>query len=1433
MATLVLGAVGSALGGAFGGTILGLSGAAIGGFIGSTIGSVVDQWIVGSFAPNQNIQGARLDALRVTSSTEGSVIPRIYGRMRVGGNLIWATDFLETVKTEEQGGGKGGGGKVTTTTYLYSANFAIALCEGPITGIGRIWADGKPLDRTGVTMRVYLGGEDQFPDPLIVAKVGANRAPAYRGTAYVVFDNMPLEAFGNRIPQLTFEVFSPLADADTAEGKVKAVTMIPASGEFAYSTSVIKKTGASTGFAGASAGSTVAINANAQADVADFVGSLDRMESLAPSVESVSLVVSWFGNDLRAGDCQFKPKVDRKFANDGGFYNYDAVSNLHYISYVDGLNPPPAGLLPQKSKQPFRVQNTSSGPIVVQVYYDDEFWYGISLATGATATVNAPPPFFNQWVKLTSVGGQNFRAYSDTAGQVVVSTSPYIWQVGPTVRSTADVVSYREGKPAFGGTPADRSVVEALTELQARGKRVTFYPFVMMDIAAGNGLPDPYSDNAATAGQPRYPWRGRITCSPAAGFVGSVDKTATAAAQVAALFGSVTPAQFGITGTTVNYTGPAGDWGYRRMILHYAYLCAAVGGINAFLIGSELRGITTIRDAAGNYPGVAALITLAGEVKTILGPDVKVSYAADWSEYFGHHPQDGTGDVFFHLDPLWSNANIDFIGVDNYMPVSDWRDGFDHLDATAWPSIYDRDYLRSNVEGGEGFDWFYSSLANRVDQIRTPITDGAGKPWVFRYKDLRAWWQNQHFNRPGGVEALTPTAWVPQSKPFWFTEIGCPAVDRGTNQPNVFSDPKSSESLVPYFSRGYRDDAIQRAYLEAVLGYWSEAANNPTSTVYGDPMIRTDESAVWTWDARPYPFYPERTDVWSDGPNWALGHWLTGRLGAVSLAALVRNLCVRAGMPEAQIDVTDLYGSIEGYAIAALESPRTSAATLARHFGFDGLESDGKVRFVMRGRVPSTTITPDDMIASDDPRGEMFELTRQQTTDLPLALKWAVVRSDEDYDPAMVEARRITTDTTRTAAESFPVAVPPVEAERRCKRALFEAWVGIENLIFALPPSRMALDPTDVILFDHDGRRTEFRIQTTADEVARRLEGIRQDRFAYDLPPGKARPSGLLPPTTFGPPNVAFLDIPQLTDAVPAYQPYIAGDADPWPGSLAVVRSPALDGFTLQTLVNRRATMGTLVTDLPRGVFGYFDHNEMIVDVGVGTLASVTDVQLFGGANAFAVEVAPGLWEILQAGQIDLIDVKRYRMTRLLRGQKGSEHRMASPAPAGARVVALDLSVYPLPVADVEVGLPFNWRVGPAPRPISDDSYIATAFTPAGEGLRPFAPCHVGQPAREGHTPGDYLIHWKRRDRALSADSWESEEIVMSEASEAYEVDILNGTTVVRTLTTTVPSVLYTGAMQIADFGSLRGPGTQVSIRVYQISARLGRGAPKFEVLQF
>lgn len=1306
MAAIALGVVGSAIGGAIGGTILGVSAATIGGMIGTTIGSVVDSWVVGMLmgGETQRVEGARLDAARITGSGEGAVIPQVFGRMRIGGNVIWATDFREEIikRTERTGGGKGmGGGGGTTveyTEYRYYASFAVALCEGPVTGIGRIWADGDLLDLTGITWRFYPGTETQQPDPFIQAKTGPE-TPAYRGTAYVVFEDVHLERFGNRIPQLTFEVFRALDDPDTAEGAVKAVTIIPGAGEFVYATSKVTRN--------AGQGVSAPENFNALTTTSDFRVALDQLQAAVPGIQAVSLVVTWFGSDLRVGNCEIKPKVDRAS-------------------------------------------------------------------------------------KSTNIA----------------------WSVDGVTRGSAEVVSYISGRPAFGGTPADFAVREAIQECKARGLRVTFYPFIMMDIPAGNSLPNPYSDNAGQTGQPSYPWRGRITCSPAPGYAGTVDKTATAATQVNTFF--------------------TRTWGYRRFILHYAELCAQAGGVDTFLIGSELRGLTQIRSAAGTYPAVSQLITLANDCRTILGGNTKISYAADWSEYFGHHPQDGSGDVYFHLDPLWASSNIDFVGIDNYMPLSDWRDGYEHLDAQEWESIYQREYLQSNIEGGEGFDWYYASDGARAGQIRTPITDGAyGKPWVFRYKDLRSWWSNQHYNRPGGVQSATPTAWVPQSKPIRFTELGCPAIDRGSNQPNAFLDPKSAESVAPYFSRGWRDDAIQRAFIEAVLLYWRNSANNPNSSVYSGRMIDVDNCAIWTWDARPYPWFPSLTDVWGDGDNWRLGHWLPGRLGSVSLAALVRHLCARAGLPPAFVDVSQLWGSVEGYLITALESPRASITTLAQYFGFDAVESEGRIVFRMRGRGPVARVAMDDLVQEGN--GDVIEFERGQETELPQALKWTFARSDEEYDTATVEARRITVEASRVSAAQFPFAVPPEEAERHARRALQETWVSRESATFRLPPSLLALDPADVIALEHDGRTYDLRLSQVNDGSHRAITAVRQDRDVYDMPPGEVRASAVKLPVLFGEPAALILDLPQIAEDHQPHHPLLAAYAQPWPGTIAVYRSQSLDGgFQLLTRTTAPARMGVTIEDFHAGPASRFDMaNALVVELSSGTLTSVTDLLLFDGENALAVETEPGVWEVVQAANAELVAPNTYRLTRLLRGQRGSEDAIRPTVAAGARVVLLDGQLVSLPVAIGDIGRPWQWRIGPAGLPHSDDAYIGFEFAPHARGLEPFSVCHVEQPYLRGREPGDLTIRWVRRSRSIGSDSWDLVEVPMEEDVESYEVDILDGATVKRTLSSNTTSVVYSGADQTADWGAPLGPGQTLTVRIAQLSALVGRGIERTFTLQF
>ncbi len=226
MATLVLAAAGAWAGSAMG---FGAIGVIAGRAIGALAGAAVDGMIFGG--TKQHVEGPRLDDLQVMGSAEGSVIPRVYGTVRLAGQMIWATNLIEeTETTTTTQGGKGGGSvTTTTTTYHYFANFAVGLCEGEVAAVTRIWADGKPMDLSQVTWRLYRGTEDQQPDPLIAGVQGMDAAPAYRGLAYVVFERLPLERYGNRIPQLSFEVVRPV---DDVLSMLPGVCIIPGSGEF-------------------------------------------------------------------------------------------------------------------------------------------------------------------------------------------------------------------------------------------------------------------------------------------------------------------------------------------------------------------------------------------------------------------------------------------------------------------------------------------------------------------------------------------------------------------------------------------------------------------------------------------------------------------------------------------------------------------------------------------------------------------------------------------------------------------------------------------------------------------------------------------------------------------------------------------------------------------------------------------------------------------------------------------------------------------------------------------------------------------------------------------------------------------------------------------------------------------------------------------------
>ncbi len=1304
MATIVLAAAGAAAGSAIGGTVAGLSAAVIGRAVGATIGRAIDARLMGG---STAVETGKIDQFRLSNATEGGPIPQVYGRMRVGGQVIWATQFLEASSTTNYGGK--GGSSSTATSYSYSVSIAVAICTGQITRVTRVWADGEELDLSTVSMVTYTGSDDQLPDPLMEAVEGAGAVPAYRGTAYAVFEDLALEPFGNRVPSFSFEVIraeqpdSSSYDTDLAQ-IVTGVALIPGTGEYSLATTPV--------YLDQGAGVMVAANQSTASGLSDLETSLEALTSELPSANAVSLVVSWFGDDLRCAQCTIRPKVEQ------------------------------------------------------------------AQADGTLA-----------------------------------------WQVSGVDRQGALVVPNVEGAPVYGGTPTDQAVIEAIVAIKAGGQRVMFYPFILMEQLADNTLPDPWTGNE---GQPALPWRGRITTSLAPGIVGSPDGTAQADTEAAAFLGTVTAADFTIEDGAVRYDGPE-EWSLSRFILHYAALCAAAGGVEAFCVGSELRALTQIRGANG-FPVVEGLRALTAQVRLLLGEDTKLGYAADWSEYWGYNSPEG--DRYFHLDPLWGDDAIDFIGIDNYMPLSDWRDtdwrtGETHLDAAEANAIYELPYLMGNIEGGEGYDWFYHSDTARAAQIRTPITDGAyNEPWIWRYKDLRGWWSNDHYERIDGIRQSTPTPWEAKSKPIWFTELGCAAIDKGTNQPNKFLDPKSSESTLPHYSTGARDDLIQQQYLRAQMLYWDDDTN-PLSDQYDGRMLDMDNAYVWAWDARPYPAFPNRSDLWSDGDNYLRGHWLNGRVGQRTLASVVEEICTDAGL--AEIDVSDLWGIVRGYNVQDIDAARAALQPLMLQHGFDAIERAGQLIFLKRDGLGAVALSQDELVEHADLSGTVEKL-RDPEAELTGRVRLRYVQAGGDHTVTSQEAVLPDEATHAVSQNELPLALTDTEARQSVQRWLAEARIGRDHVSFALPPSKMGIGAGDIVSLEDESGVSIYRVDNQEQGDSQLIEAQRIEPEAYvpavlaeDLP----GTSGFVAPVPVLP---LFLDLPLMTgDEVP-HAPHLAVTGGTWPGSVALYSADLGGDYVLDDLIVTRATVGVTATDLAAAPIGRWDRgSDLVVDLIAGTLESRTELAVLSGANRLAIgDGTSGTWEVLQFEEAELIgtggtsgatSAGRYLLRGRLRGQYGTP--VPDVWPAGSYVVLLDSRVAQIELAASLRRVARDYRIGPALRSHEDASYVTRQEAFDGVGLRPFAPVHLSS---SGALGTELDLTWIRRTR-VDGDSWDSEEVPLGEDSEAYRVQVVSGAQVLRSETVNSPTWTYNAAAQAAD-------GVRVGdhITVAQISARYGAG---------
>jgi hypothetical protein len=358
------------------------------------------------------------------------------------------------------------------------------------------------------------------------------------------------------------------------------------------------------------------------------------------------------------------------------------------------------------------------------------------------------------------------------------------WEVGTYHRNNAHKIArdgWSSSSVRYGGTMPDADVINYIQTLKSSGLEAVFYPFLMVD-------------------SPGKPWRGFI-CGQAT--------------EVANFY----------------------EYEYKPFILHYANLLKD-HKLDAFLIGSELEKLTSIMAEDYSFPFALKLKELAGDIKKLLGPDVKVSYAANWSEY--HSAPGGMRP----LDDLWSSPDIDFVGIDAYFPLTDHKDN----------SEITTQEIKKGWTSGEGVDYYYD------DETQEPLSD---KPWA-QWKNLNYWHSTEHYNWNPVTSTSTQTPWQPGMKPIWFTEFGFSCLDKATNTPNVFSP------TLPEHSTGEHDKTIQVKGIRATMEFTSSTTFIQKSFCYGF------DSRGLSWQDRKVS---GGNHYYSDHGSWVNGHWIDGKLG--------------------------------------------------------------------------------------------------------------------------------------------------------------------------------------------------------------------------------------------------------------------------------------------------------------------------------------------------------------------------------------------------------------------------------------------------------------------------------------------------------------------------------------------------------------------------
>jgi len=555
--------------------------------------------------------------------------------------------------------------------------------------------------------------------------------------------------------------------------------------------------------------------------------------------------------------------------------------------------------------------------------------------------------------------------------------------------------------------------------------------------------------------------------------------------------------------------------------------------------------------------------------------------------------------------------------------------------------------------------------------------------------------------------------------------------------------------------------------------------------------------------------------VASEGARWqGLGVLERTTREPVPLSEVVLDLCLRAGLDEAYVDVTELATTyVRALAVSQVTSARAVIEQLMAAYLFTATEGD-TLRFVMRGGASAATLAFDDLGAGEgSAAAEPLPITRRSDIEIPAQVAITYSNFDADYQQATEYSDRLIGTATGVATAQLALAFTAQEAKRIADTRLLDGALAATSIgPVGITQEWAELEPTDVVtVVDETGSTFRARIERITDAA-----GVRSLELAID--DASVLSSAALSSSEYTGSTVVralsdtlldLLDIPILRDADDNAGHYVAVGPDSaagtWPGA-AVFRGIANAGYIEQVRVTDRTVIGTTSGVLPDWAGGVvFDETSTVTVEVSGTLSSYTrDAILQGTADAYLIGD-----EVIYAKTAALVSAGVYTLSGLLRGRRGTEWATGSHE-TGERVVRLQLGgLRRIVSTNAELGTEYSFKAPTFGRSLA--SATEELFTNTAVGLKPFAPVDL----RVTGGPSSWVVTWLRRTRlscrftgALGIN------VPLGEAAESYVVEVYDGSdALVSTATVTAPTATVTAS-------------AGYTVRVYQVSATVGRGYP-------